>query len=159
MLKGVKSPFKNQHRDRNQISLLINENASPSQMSARAVEMKNIQRSPQMLMNKRGSKFGNLFKLQKKQINDEGIAHVDEGLNYSYEKQQKQLQLKTYDNDPIPDTPEDSVSQKSSGDSDFLKLEYEALKETYEQMNKQASARNKSNSPSGYNSMIKSVFK
>lgn len=86
MLKGVKSPFKNQHRDRNQISLLINENASPSQMSARAVEMKNIQRSPQMLMNKRGSKFGNLFKLQKKQINDEGIAHVDEGLNYSYEK-------------------------------------------------------------------------
>lgn len=67
--------------------------------------------------------------------------------------------MKTYDNDPIPDTPEDSVSQKSSGDSDFLKLEYEALKETYEQMNKQASARNKSNSPSGYNSMIKSVFK
>jgi hypothetical protein len=40
-----------------------------------------------MMMNKRGSKFGNLFKLQKKQINDEGIVHVDEGLNYSYEKQ------------------------------------------------------------------------
>ena len=41
-------------------------------------------------MNKRGSKFGNLYKLQKKNIYDDGIVNVDEGLNYSYEKQKKQ---------------------------------------------------------------------
>lgn len=33
-----------------------------------------------------GSRFGNLFKLQKKTLNDEGIQMIDEGLNISIEK-------------------------------------------------------------------------
>ncbi len=104
-----------------------------------------------MVMNKRGSKFGNLYKLQKKNINDDGIVNVDEGLNYSYEKQKKQKQLRTNDEEPVPDSIGDSLSGKSSGDSDFLKLEYQALKETYQEINAK-----KSSSPSVHNSLRKS---
>eukprot|EP00347_Sterkiella_histriomuscorum_P016368 403353456 len=66
-----------------------------------------------------GARFGQMFKLQKKNLNDEGIQGIDEGnLNVS--------------NNQDVDTPFDSQSERNS--SDVLQIEYQELKTKLDQM-------------------------
>jgi hypothetical protein len=68
-----------------------------------------------------GGRFGSLFKLQKKNLNDEGILAIDEGnMNNSIEKT-KSVAMRRRNDDSV-ETPEETESEKLSTEN--LQAEY-----------------------------------